>query len=162
MVLSFIILNGFVFHTPIIVLTILDEVNSSTIRIPSVFKVFAYLEVMFSIQEVALASLYIYLLIQFTKGSPRDRSTRTALALLIASEAFIVSTDVLLYVLLYLDFYLVRTMLQTSITIVKLQLEFVVLNWLLKFSQRHANHMELTAEYSDDATPYSSSSRARS
>ena len=55
----------------------------------------------------------------------------------------VLSTDILLCILLYLKYYLPRQMIQTWIALLKLQVEFVILNSLQKFSQRHANRVDL-------------------
>ena len=98
---------------------------------------------MCQVQEAALATLYIYLFIQFTKDSINERTTRKALVLLLVAEFMVLSTDILLCILLYLKYYLPRQMIQTWIALLKLQVEFVILNSLQKFSQRHANRVDL-------------------
>jgi hypothetical protein len=41
-------------------------------------------------------------------------------------------------------------MLQTWLSVVKLQIEFLILNWLMNFSKRHVNRMELGTWHGDD------------
>lgn len=94
-------------------------------------------------QEAALATLYIYLFIQFTRDSLHDPATRKALVLLLAAEFMVLTTDVLLCILLYLKYYLPRQMIQTWVSVVKLQIEFVILEQLMKFSRRHAGRMDV-------------------
>lgn len=97
-----------------------------------------------------IAALYIYLFVEFTKDSIREASTRKALLLLVLAECLILSTDIVLCVLLYLKYYLPRQMLQTWCSVLKLQIEFLILDWLQKFSQLRANRLDLGSWRGDD------------
>jgi hypothetical protein len=143
-VLACIIIDAFLFHSPTFIITSVADVHLTPL-LYKVYKVVSFMEVAFSVQEVVIAALYIYLFVQFTKDSMREPGTKAALRLLIVAECMVVSTDIVLCILLYMKLYLPRVMIQSWVVVAKLQIEFVILNSLQKFSQRHANSFELGA-----------------
>lgn len=152
-----IIADAILFHGSIVVITTMFNVSPSPLLV-RIYRCVAYTELAFSVQEAVIAALYIYLFAEFTKDSIREASTRKALLLLVLAECVVLSTDIVLCVLLYLKYYLPRQMLQTWCSILKLQIEFLILNWLQKFSQLRANRLDLGSwqrgDYNLDASDF--------
>jgi hypothetical protein len=109
-------------------------------------------EVVFSVQEVFLSSLYIWLYWRFMdqgsgSGSGNDgrgdgkagdvgggrleRRRRQTFWLLIAAQIIILSCDIILTTLLYLELFLARLSVMGFIYAIKLNIEFLVLNRLV-------------------------------
>lgn len=141
-VLICIISDAILFHGAVVITTMIGNVHLTPLLYKT-YKIVSFMEVVSSAQETAIATLYIYLFVRFTKDSIREPGTRMALRLLIVAECVVISTDIVLCVLLYLKLYLPRMMIQSWISVMKLQIEFVMLNSLMKFSQRRANRLEL-------------------
>jgi hypothetical protein len=97
----------------------------------------SHLEIIFSVQEIILSSLYIYLFIRFVRqgGAKGVRSLKRTFYLLILAEVVIVVCDVALNVLLYYGWYLARRTILAFVYALKLQIEFLVLNRLARSRQ---------------------------
>jgi hypothetical protein len=132
-VLCCIIIDGVLFHVPVVVTTLMGNVPSKPI-IGRIYSISAFTEIVFSVQETVLASMYIYLFLQYTKDSRSEPETKRTLYLLIGAECAVLSTDLILNALLYTEFYLARTIIQAFISMLKLKVEFIVLNTLVKFA----------------------------
>jgi hypothetical protein len=132
-----IIIVAIVFHTPTIVITTVYNQYPSS-RLIQIGFIIAKFEIAFTIQEAMLTTLYVYLFIRFTKGHQDDPRTKFTLWLLIATELFVLVTDVTMNVLLYMQIYLARQMIQAFATALKLRVEFMILNSLVKYSQSKA------------------------
>jgi hypothetical protein len=132
-VLCCIVINGVLFHIPVVVTTLMGNVLSKPI-IGRIYAISSFMEIVFSVQETVLASTYIYLFLQYTKDSRSEPETKRTLYLLIGAECAVLSTDLILNALLYTEFYLARTMIQAFISMLKLKVEFIVLNSLVKFA----------------------------
>jgi hypothetical protein len=137
-VLFCIIANAFLFQGPTIVTTIYGNIyikQTNTL----VYKIVSSLEIAFSVQETMLTALYIYLFVQNTADSRDEPETKRTLYLLIGAECIVLSTDVVLNVLLFAKFYLPRTMVQAFMSMLKLKVEFIILNSLVKYAHAKAN-----------------------
>jgi hypothetical protein len=66
--------------------------------------IFTYYEILLSLQEAFLSTLYIYLFVKFIRqgDSKRPKETKKVLILLVAAEATIISCDLASNTLLYL------------------------------------------------------------
>jgi hypothetical protein len=133
-----IIIDAILFHTPTVVITTLYNQYPKS-RIIQIGFIIAKFEIAFTIQEAMLTTLYIYLFIRFTKDHEDDTRTKYTLWLLLATELFVLVTDIILNVLLYMQIYLARQMIQAFAAALKLRIEFVVLNSLVKYSQNKAS-----------------------
>jgi hypothetical protein len=133
-ILICIIVNAILFHGPVIVATIIGNIHFSKIT-SKVFDVASFTEVAFSVQETALSTYYIYLFLQFTKDSRGEIATERTLSLLFCAESVILSVDVVLNVLLYKRLYLPRAMIQAFSSMLKLKIEYIVLNSLVDFAE---------------------------
>lgn len=110
--------------------SILNICISSLLRNTKLFKVLSGTEIAFTLQEIVLSSMYIYLFYQFACGGTLEPSDRETMALLIIAQVVILVSDVSTTVLLYLHFYLLRIALDPFTYDIKHRLEFVVLNRL--------------------------------
>jgi hypothetical protein len=132
-----IIINAILFHTPTIVITTLYNQYPSS-RLIRIGFIIAKFEIAFTIQEAMLTTLYIYLFIRFTKDHQGDPRTKYTLWQLVATELFILVIDIIVNALLYMQIYLARQMIQAFAVALKLRVEFMILNSLVKYSQNKA------------------------
>jgi hypothetical protein len=97
----------------------------------------SHFEVIFSVQEVLLSSLYIFFFIRFVKqgGSQGSKNLRRTFHLLITAEVIIIVCDITVNILLYLNLYIPRKIILPFIYAIKLQIEFLVLNRLVSSAQ---------------------------
>jgi hypothetical protein len=86
------------------------------------------------VQETILVTLYVYYFLQYTTDSKEERATKVTLRLLVGAECVVLSTDIVLNVLLYKRLYLPRAMIQPFSSMLKLKIEFIVLNSLIKYA----------------------------
>lgn len=110
--------------------SILNICIPSLLRNPMLFNIFSGTDVVFTVHEIVLSSMYIYFFYQFARGGslePRDRAT---LMLLVIAQIVILLSDAATTVLIYIHFYVLRMALLPFTYAVKLRLEFVVLNRL--------------------------------
>jgi len=131
--LFFILGTAFIIHPPIIVATFMSGKTGQRIH-----NIASYFKGIFSVQEIVLSSLYIYLFVQFVRerGSEQSQEIKTTFRLLIAAQVIIIVLDVIISALLYFEFYLARKIVFTFIYAVKLKIEFLVLNCLVSFAQK--------------------------
>jgi hypothetical protein len=142
-ILACIIVDAILVHGPTIISTIVVNVRL-TKTATHVYEIFSFTEIAFSVQETVLASLYIYLFLQYTADSREERETNTTLRMLVAAELVVLSTDAVLNALLYTKYYLSRVMIQAFMSAVKLKVEFFVLNSLVEYA-RYKSHRQLTS-----------------
>jgi hypothetical protein len=150
LILCVIIINGLVVHTPNVVSLFISD--------SKLFHGVSMAEVVFSVQEVFLSSLYIWLYWRFmdqgsspaqsgsesgsgndakgrekegVRGGGLEGHRRRTLWLLIAAQIIILSCDIIMTTLLYLELFLARLAVMGFIYAVKLNIEFLVLNRLV-------------------------------
>jgi hypothetical protein len=157
LVLACIIVNAVLFHGPVLIVSIISNIHS-TAAVIQAYDVASFTEVAFAVQETVLAGMYIYLFIHFTADSKNDSDTRRTLRLLISAECVILTADIVLNVLLYMKLYLPRVMIQALISVVKLQIEFAILNSLVEFAQRKSQSLTSPSWYTRIDTPKSPTS----
>jgi hypothetical protein len=148
-ILAFIIVDAVLFHGPVIISTIVGNVHF-TETASRVFDVASFTEIAFSVQETVLAGLYIYFFLNFTRDSRAEPETIKTLRLLVCAECVVLSVDVVLNVLLYEKLYLPRAMIQAFSSMLKLKIEFIVLNSLVDFSQSRSSQVALQSWHSRD------------
>jgi hypothetical protein len=139
-ILIIIFVNGFIIHTPIIVAGYLNDTIGSTAYV-KVAQIVSHFDIVFSIQEILLSSLYIYLFIRFMRAGESQVSnhTRQTLKLLILAELTVFLCDIALNILLYLQLYAARRIVFTFIYAVKVKVEFLVLNRLAKMTPQNSH-----------------------
>ncbi|KAF2421087.1 hypothetical protein EJ08DRAFT_522801 [Tothia fuscella] len=133
-VLICIIVNAMLFHGIIIILAGVATVHPEAI-LERVFEAFSFTEIVFTVQEMVITTLYVYYFIQQTVETQGEPDTKRTLKLLIAAEVVVFVTDVILNLLLYKWRFLPRNMIQPFCTALKLKIEFVVLNSLVDYSK---------------------------
>jgi hypothetical protein len=138
--LFMVIINALLFHPPVIVGAAYTGPNKKLF-----LRIAFSLEIVFALQEVGLAGLYVYSFIRFAKCAYKEAETRNVLVKLVLAEMVVFSTDVILYVLLYMQYYLPREAIHSFAYAIKLKIEFVVLNSLVQYSRRErtSQHLEI-------------------
>jgi hypothetical protein len=95
------------------------------------------LQLLSPIEEILLASLYVFFFIHFLKDSSKDYDLKKkTFYLLCTAQAIIISCDIVIVVITYRRLRLVRTAIYPFLYALKLEYEFMVLNYLVKFCQR--------------------------
>jgi hypothetical protein len=95
------------------------------------------LQLLSPIEEILLASLYVFFFIHFLKDSSKDYDVKKkTFYLLCTAQAVIISCDIVIVVITYRRLKLVRTTIYPFLYALKLEYEFMVLNYLVKFCQR--------------------------
>ena len=113
-----------------------------------IYHAIAWLDVIFTIQDVTLSGAYIYLFwqrMQRSSGFANERAKRRDMAtfkLLIAAAAIVLTLDIIQNVLLCLKIYIARSMWFPLICALKLETEFFVLNRLVKAAERASNSLQ--------------------
>jgi len=138
-ILYCIITTSLLLQPPIIVTTSLSQTKSGAILL----HITSWFDVVFSVQELILASLYIYYFFLFTKDSQKESHSRSTLALLILAEAVVLLTDVASLVFLFMKWFLARQLIRAFSYLVKIKIEFIVLNALVQYSQRVQKHANM-------------------
>lgn len=145
-VLAGIIVNAILFHGPVIISSVISNIHSSAAVIQT-YDIASFTEVAFAVQETVLAGIYIYLFLQFTADSKADPDAKATLRLLISAECVILAADIVLNVLLYMKLYLPRVMIQALVSVIKLQIEFAILNSLIEFAQKKSQRLASSGWY---------------
>jgi hypothetical protein len=92
-------------------------------------------EIVFTVQETALSTCYVYFFIQFTADSRAEQQAKAMTQFLVGAEILVFGTDVILNVLLLKRLYMPRSMIVPFCAISKLRIEFMVLNSMVKYSR---------------------------
>lgn len=125
--LAMIIINGIVFHTSAITIFAVGMANPG----PKILSYMNNIErvqiVIFSVQEVILSAIYIYGTFKMAQHSFNSR-IRLTIAYLIVIQLVVILLDVLIAVLDFLDYYILKSFIHSFAYALKLQLEFVILN----------------------------------
>ncbi|KAF4978870.1 hypothetical protein FZEAL_4830 [Fusarium zealandicum] len=131
-----IILNGFVWHTTMIVL--LYTIHSGTSRKKAfnspLYNTFEKVQLtFFCIQEFIISGLYIWSIMDILRTSFGNK--RRFMWHLVCSQIFIAAMDIALLVIIYKDDYLLEQGVKVVVYSVKLKLEFATLGKLVEFVQ---------------------------
>jgi hypothetical protein len=138
LILSCIIVNAFLFHGPVVITTIYGDISFSRANLRA-YEIASFTEIAFSVQETVIASLYIYFFLKYSADSRKEPETKAMLYLLIGAECMVLSTDIVLNVLLYMKIYLPRIIIQAFMSMLKLKIEFIVLNSLVEFAHTRSH-----------------------
>lgn len=98
-------------------------------------QVIRYFEILYAVEETALASIYIYGFWSFTKGARSESRTRKTFRLLIAAEAFIVAMHIIVMTVALLGLALAKLIILHFSYALKLKVEFILLNSLVEWSK---------------------------
>ncbi|KAF2094360.1 hypothetical protein NA57DRAFT_80173 [Rhizodiscina lignyota] len=131
--LAFIIVVAIIFDPPTVVEGVLGHNRTIVLR------VIRHCEIIYAVQEVLLAGIYIWGFWGFTKGSHSEPRTKKTFALLIGAEVMIFSVHVVVMVLALMDIVLAKRIILAFTYALKLKVEFLLLNSLLKYSQHEQN-----------------------
>ncbi|KAI9718571.1 MAG: hypothetical protein M1812_004022 [Candelaria pacifica] len=150
LILAMIIVDAVCFHIPTTVLTF--GVNSSRPdRWSGPFSTMEKIQMtVFSLQEFVISGVYVYATIKLLRPVYHGR-TRKVMMQLIWINLIIVSMDVVLLAMEYLNFYYIEATLKSMVYSIKLKLEFAVLNQLMQLANSGvsdatlaiANHREV-------------------
>lgn len=128
-VLTFIIVDAILFHTPIVIFAFaLDGPNAARWVAPMAIAERVMI-VAFTIQETLISSIYTYATAQLLK-SGYSVQLRNVLVLLVLAQLAVFSSDMVMVVVDYLDMFTLKASMHPFIYAVKLKIEFVVLNQL--------------------------------
>lgn len=142
-VLAFIIIDALLFQVPVVVTTILNNADY-TASTWKAYTITSFMEIAFTIQETVITTLYVYLFLIYTKDRRHESATKRVLWQLFFAEFVVFSTDIIMNVLLYTEYYLSRQIIQSFVSVLKLRIEFAVLNSLIDYSQtKSSRQMEL-------------------
>jgi hypothetical protein len=138
-VLTMIIVDGVLFHTPMIIflmgLTI--HINWDPYVTP-----FEYTQVVgFSIQETVISCIYIQKTAKFLKSGYSDR-LRKVMTMLIAVQVLVVLMDIALLIIDCIGMFTLKAVLHPFAYGIKLKIEFAVLNLLLNLVKHGSTAVE--------------------
>jgi hypothetical protein len=132
--LSVIIIDAVVIHSLIFFTIIYSIVNSTTV-VWRLFSKFCSTEIVFSLQETALSTCYVYFFFQHTADSRAELQTKAITQFLVGVELLIFGTEVILNILLFRGLYMPRLMIIPFCAMLKLRIEFMILNSIVKYSR---------------------------
>jgi hypothetical protein len=99
-----------------------------------------YLDVILTIEGFFLCGLYIYLFRRkFIQGLSPSRRTKSFFRILIVAQSVVAVVDVAANVLLFMDYYLPGATTTPLRYAIKVKIEFVILNRLVRFTQRESS-----------------------
>lgn len=128
-VLSAIIFNAIVLHTPMAVFQ-LGAVSSSRSRFQTLAKTMELIQVLgFSIQETAICGVYIYAARRVAKTTFDNKVKRTAWTLVLVQD-LVLLLNVLLILLDFAGYGMLKILIQAFVYAVKLEMEVAVLEGL--------------------------------
>jgi hypothetical protein len=154
--LGMIVVIAFLGHTMSFVQLAIISLNK-TLLSRSIMHAISWLDVIFTLQDLILSVAYVYLYWRHMRDSEafaNERSKRrdaTTFKLLIAANSVVLLLDIIQNVLLCLKIYIARYMCFPLICAVKLEVEFFVLNRLVKSAEKSSQSLQV-AEFSDVAS----------
>lgn len=104
-----IVATGVAFNVP----SILNICIPSTLRDGLLFKMFSGTDIAFTLQDIILGSMYLYLFNRFARGGSLERRDRETMTLLIIAQMVILITDAASTILIYMHFYVLRLTITT-------------------------------------------------
>lgn len=135
LVLTMIIINGILLHTPVVVFEF-GLMSSSRHKFLQPMEIMERIQqTIFTLQETLISGLYIYNTSRFL-GSGFGSRTRKVIALLVLVQLIVIVFDSGLTVLDYHNMFTLKCTVHPFVYTIKLKLEFVVLNQLLSLAKR--------------------------
>lgn len=125
-----VVVNGLICHTIVIVACYYTGAHQAKL-----LRAGFCLEVLFVLQENGLALLYIYSFTSFVGGWRTESEARAVLKKLVLAEALVFCTDIIPLSLLYAQAYVPREAINPFTYAVKLKIEFLILNELVRYSK---------------------------
>lgn len=136
-VMSFIITVAIIGHSGLIAYSICGLLMRVDV-LQKIYNVWIYVEVVFTIQDVVLSSLYLWYFWQYLNDVPCsmpkqiEKECRKIFILLTLAYLWVIFADVSQFTLLCHKLYLARMMCLPPLEAIKLQIEFFVLNKLVE------------------------------
>ncbi|QDS74540.1 hypothetical protein FKW77_007687 [Venturia effusa] len=140
-VVALIIVTAIIGHVPFLIWTIATVIDHHDLA-KQIRSVANYFELLFAAQETSIASCYIYYFWQYMNDVPPVTSKNLKWDInftftgLVAASLWVLLSDTTLNVLLYNELFLARMTIMPLFQAIKLSLEFVVLNYLVKFRKK--------------------------
>jgi hypothetical protein len=98
------------------------------------------LQLLSPVEEIVLASLYVFFFVRFLRDSSEDsRLRKKTFYLLCIAQALIAVCDIGVVVMTYRRLILLRSIIYPFLYALKLEFEFIVLNRLVSFTRRKAH-----------------------
>jgi hypothetical protein len=136
-VLCMIIVNAIALHIPTTVLTYGSNFGSPRNTFVAGYNVMEKIQMTgFCLQEFILSGIYIYEAVGLLKANP-EHGSRKIMYQLLCINLVIITMDVGLLVVEYMNLYMVETTLKGAIYSIKLKLEFAVLGKLVHIVKTH-------------------------
>jgi hypothetical protein len=134
-VLCVILADGLICHTPIIVFEfgLISKHHAAYFHPMEVYE--RIQQTIFTLQETAISSLYIYHAVRFLDNGYTTQ-TRRVITLLVAVQITVVALDILLTVFDYNNMFTLKCTIHPFVYSIKLKLEFIVLNQLQQIVKR--------------------------
>jgi hypothetical protein len=132
--LTVIIVDSTIIHS-LIFFSIIYSIVHSTAVVWRAFSDICFLEVVFTLQETALSTCYVYFFLQYTADSRAEPQAKAVTRFLIGVELLVFGTDIVLNILLFQRLYLPRSMIEPFCAMLKLKIEFMILNSMVEYSQ---------------------------
>jgi hypothetical protein len=129
LVLAMIIVDAFLFHTPVIVLLIGRTISPERDWDKYVWPIERVQVVGFALQETLIGSLYIWRTTKFLKSTYNN--IRRVMISLIATQVVVFLIDVFMIAIDYHGWFTLKAILHPLSSAVKVKIEFAVLNQLL-------------------------------
>jgi hypothetical protein len=101
----------------------------------------SYVQIVIAVQECVLSSLYIYFFWGYTNDVPErikskiHKEVKSTFCLLVMAYGWILMSNVLIYVLEFKKIFLARDLCFNPVYAIKIEIEFFVLNHLVRISQ---------------------------
>jgi hypothetical protein len=125
--LAMIIINAIVLHTSTITIFAIGMADPGPKYLPYMNSIERVQIVIFTVQEVILSTIYIYGTFKMAQDSFNNR-IRATITYLIIIQIVSILLDVLIAVLDFLDYYILKSFVHSFVYALKLQLEFAILN----------------------------------
>ena len=150
-ILGMIIWNAITLHIPTSVLTYGSSSTASAAFLPG-FTVMEKIQMtIFCLQEFSISTIYVWATLKLLKPVYRRR-TRNVMVQLIWINGLIIGMDVVLLAMEYSGYYQIEATLKPMVYAIKLKLEFVVLNQLMRLSNSTQNAALMSDELPGPST----------
>jgi hypothetical protein len=116
------------------------------------YRVMSRLGILFYIEETILSSLYIYLFFRFMRQTTSDARMTSMFYLLIMAQVFLIICDAALITLGYVGMDLAKLIVIPFTYTLKLKVEFVVLNRLVRFARKGIELQDVSVSTVADST----------
>jgi len=159
LILAMIIVDAFLFHTPVIVLLIGRTISPDRNWDEYVPPIERVQVVGFALQETLIGSIYIWRTTKFLKSTYNN--IRRVMISLIATQVVVFLIDVFMIAIDYHGWFTLKAILHPLSSAVKVKIEFAVLNQLLNVVNSSRTPELFLDEQSEDQSPSSVAPKRR-